>query len=173
MTNLNMDYELLLRNFGPPPAEEDQIRWQNQMEKMLLVVVVARTKKNYWKRIIRSAERSRSTTWWKRKSVAPWNGGEREKCRGQKEKEAQKEQTDKKDFRGDRMGDAPRSWSGFPPKHSSAREFWVKSVGQVIVFQLTVLNIATQVVFQFTSVQQVLVRIFHHRSLNTKYIIVI
>jgi hypothetical protein len=47
MTNLNMDYELLLRNFGPPPAEEDQIRWQNQMEKMLLVVVVARTKKNY------------------------------------------------------------------------------------------------------------------------------
>lgn len=47
MTNLNMDYELLLRNFGPPPTKEDQIRWQNQVEKILLVVVVAKTKKNY------------------------------------------------------------------------------------------------------------------------------
>lgn len=83
MTNLNMDYELLLRNFGPPPTKEDQIRWQNQVEKMLLVMMVAKTKKNYGKKVIRSAERSRATTWGKRSIVATWHDREREMHCGQ------------------------------------------------------------------------------------------
>lgn len=50
------------------------------------------------------------------------------------------------------MGDAPRSVrSGFPP--NSARKFGIKSVGQVVVLQMAVLNVTALKFTQNVSVQ--------------------
>lgn len=70
-----------------------------------------------------------------------------------------------KDFRGE-MGDAPRPFGpGFPP--NSAGKFGIKRVGQVVIIQMAVLNVATLKLAQHISIQQVFVGIFHHRSLKS------
>lgn len=62
------------------------------------------------------------------------------------------------------MGDAPRSWrSGFPP--NSAREFVVERVGQVVVLQVTVLNVTPTEFAKLVGVQQIFVRILHDGGL--------